>query len=132
LGGAKATSDFAATLPLPEPVSDDVADDLEHAVAIRATDNTKVRIMRGWQSTERATSKPAYSQRHRANRPINSTRHRMHDRGSRAARSIRQTDVMEPFPRIKAYYERCHARPAWQRTLGLYAERLAVNVDDIR
>jgi glutathione S-transferase len=47
-------------------------------------------------------------------------------------RSIRKTDLMEPFPRIKAYYERCQARPAWQRTLGLYAERVGVSVDDIR
>jgi glutathione S-transferase len=47
-------------------------------------------------------------------------------------RGIRNTDLMEPFPRIKAYYERCHARPAWQRTLALYAERLGVSVEDIR
>lgn len=47
-------------------------------------------------------------------------------------RGIRKTDLMEPFPRIKAYYERCLARPAWQRTLGLYAERLGVSVDEIR
>jgi glutathione S-transferase len=47
-------------------------------------------------------------------------------------RMIRKTDLMDPFPRIKAYYERCHARPAWQRTLGLCAERLGVKVDDIR
>jgi hypothetical protein len=47
-------------------------------------------------------------------------------------RGIRKTDLMEPFPRLKAYYERCQARPAWRRTLGLYAERLGVNVDDIR
>jgi glutathione S-transferase len=47
-------------------------------------------------------------------------------------RSVRQTDVMDPFPRIKAYYERAHARPAWQRTLALYAERLGVSVDAIR
>ena len=47
-------------------------------------------------------------------------------------RSIRKTDLMQPFPRMKAYYERCHARPAWQRTLALYAERLGVTVDDIR
>jgi glutathione S-transferase len=47
-------------------------------------------------------------------------------------RGIRKTDLMEPFPRLKAYYERCQARPAWQRTLGLYAERLGVSVDDIR
>ncbi|HTE49683.1 MAG TPA: glutathione S-transferase family protein [Kofleriaceae bacterium] len=47
-------------------------------------------------------------------------------------RGIRKNGVMEPYPQIKAYYERTQARPAWQRTLGLYAERLGVNVDDIR
>src|SRR5207237_5646727 len=47
-------------------------------------------------------------------------------------RGIRKTDLMEPFPRIKAYYERCQARPAWQRTLSLYADRLGVRADDIR
>ena len=47
-------------------------------------------------------------------------------------RGIRKTDLMDPFPRIKVYFERCQARPAWQRTLGLYAERLGVRVDDIR
>jgi glutathione S-transferase len=47
-------------------------------------------------------------------------------------RGIRKTDLMEPYPMVKAYYERCIARPAWQRALTLYAERLGVNVDDIR
>jgi glutathione S-transferase len=47
-------------------------------------------------------------------------------------RATRKTDLMQPFPTLKAYYERCRARPAWQRTLGLYAERLGVSVDDIR
>ncbi len=47
-------------------------------------------------------------------------------------RTIRKTDLMNPFPRIKAYYERCFSRPAWQRTLGLYADRLSVRVDHIR
>jgi glutathione S-transferase len=47
-------------------------------------------------------------------------------------RGIRKTDLMESYPRLKAYYERTQARPAWQRTLGLYAERLGVSVDDIR
>jgi glutathione S-transferase len=46
-------------------------------------------------------------------------------------RSIRKTDLMNPFPNLKAYYARCHARPAWHRTLALYAERLGVSVDDI-
>jgi glutathione S-transferase len=47
-------------------------------------------------------------------------------------RTIRKTDLMEPYPRLKAYYARAQARPAWQRTLGLYAERVGVSVDDIR
>ena len=47
-------------------------------------------------------------------------------------RGIRKTDLMDPFPRLKAYYACCLARPAWQRTLALYAERLGVNVDAIR
>ena len=47
-------------------------------------------------------------------------------------RTIRKTDLMAPFPKLTAYYARCFARPAWQRTLALYAERLGVRVDDIR
>ncbi len=47
-------------------------------------------------------------------------------------REIRKSDFMERYPRITAYYARCMARPAWQRTLGLYAERVGVKVDDIR
>jgi glutathione S-transferase len=47
-------------------------------------------------------------------------------------RGIRKRDLMDPFPTVKAYYERCLARPAWQRTLTLYAERIGVSVDDIR
>ena len=47
-------------------------------------------------------------------------------------RTIRKTDLMDPFPRLKAYYARCMARPAWQRTLALYAERLGTSVDEIR
>ena len=47
-------------------------------------------------------------------------------------RTIRKTELMQPFPRLKAYYERCFARPAWQRTLGLSAERLGMKVEDIR
>lgn len=47
-------------------------------------------------------------------------------------RTIRQTDLMAPFPRIKSYHERCHARPAWQRTLSLAAERLHMSVDELR
>jgi glutathione S-transferase len=47
-------------------------------------------------------------------------------------RDIRKTDLMKPFPKLKAYYQRCLARPAWQRTLSLYAERIGVSVEDIR
>jgi glutathione S-transferase len=47
-------------------------------------------------------------------------------------RTIRKTDLMTPFPRLEAYYQRCCARPAWQRTLHLSAERLGVGVEDIR
>lgn len=47
-------------------------------------------------------------------------------------RTIRKSNLMAPFPGIQAYYQRCFARPAWHRTLGLYAERLGVSADDIR
>jgi glutathione S-transferase len=47
-------------------------------------------------------------------------------------RTIRKTDLMEPFPCIKSYYARCHARPAWQRVLTLAAERLGKSVDQLR
>ena len=47
-------------------------------------------------------------------------------------RMIRKEGLMDPFPKVKAYYERCHDRPAWQRTLALYAERVGVDVDAIR
>jgi glutathione S-transferase len=47
-------------------------------------------------------------------------------------RTIRKTDLMEPYPHIRSYYERCHARPAWQRTLVLAAERLHMTVDQLR
>jgi glutathione S-transferase len=47
-------------------------------------------------------------------------------------RTIRKADLMDSFPRLKAYYERCIARPAWQRTLELSAKRLGMQVDEIR
>ena len=47
-------------------------------------------------------------------------------------RGVRKTDLMTPFPNIQAYYARCFARPAWERTLALYAERLGTTVDAIR
>jgi hypothetical protein len=47
-------------------------------------------------------------------------------------RSIRKTDLMEHFPRIKALLRALSGPPAWQRTLDLSAERIGVSVDDIR
>jgi glutathione S-transferase len=47
-------------------------------------------------------------------------------------REIRKTDLIEPYPRLKAYHARALARPAWKRTLSLYAERLGVTVADMR
>ena len=47
-------------------------------------------------------------------------------------REIRKTDLIHPYPRLKAYYARALARPAWQRTLDSYSERLGVTVADIR
>lgn len=47
-------------------------------------------------------------------------------------RSTRKSGLMDPYPHIKSYFERCHARPAWQRTLELAAERLHRSVDQLR
>ena len=47
-------------------------------------------------------------------------------------REVRDTDLIEPYPRLKDYYARALARPAWERTLGLYAERFGVSVAGIR
>lgn len=47
-------------------------------------------------------------------------------------RTIRKTDLMDAFPRITSYFQRCHDRPAWQRTLHLAAERLGRSVDQLR
>lgn len=42
-------------------------------------------------------------------------------------RQIRATDLMEAYPEVKAFYDRAHARPAWQKTLDLYADRLGAD-----
>jgi glutathione S-transferase len=47
-------------------------------------------------------------------------------------REIRKTDLMDSHPRLKDFYARALARPAWERTLALYADRLGVSVADIR
>lgn len=43
-------------------------------------------------------------------------------------RHVRNTDLIEPYPLLKAYCDRALARPAWQRTKSLCAERQGVNV----
>jgi glutathione S-transferase len=47
-------------------------------------------------------------------------------------RQVRKIGLIDPYPRLKAYYARAFARPAWERTLETYAERLGVPVADIR
>ena len=47
-------------------------------------------------------------------------------------RGVRHTDLLPPHANVSAYVGRCFARPAWEKTLGLYAARLGVDVDDIR
>jgi glutathione S-transferase len=47
-------------------------------------------------------------------------------------RNVRKTDLLDPFPKIVAYRDRCFGRPAWERTLKMYAERFGVSADDIR
>ena len=42
-------------------------------------------------------------------------------------RQIRHTDLMDAYPNVKAFYARAMARPAWKRTLDLYAERLGAD-----
>ena len=42
-------------------------------------------------------------------------------------RQIRHTDLMDDYPNVKAFYARAMARPAWRRTLDLYAERLGAD-----
>lgn len=33
-------------------------------------------------------------------------------------------DLLRPYPRVSAYRDRCKARPAWQRTIASYCERV--------
>lgn len=47
-------------------------------------------------------------------------------------RTVRKSDLLERYPKTQAYRDRCFARPAWERTLSMYAERFGVAVGDIR
>jgi glutathione S-transferase len=42
-------------------------------------------------------------------------------------RQLRHTDLMDGYPNVKAFYARAMGRPAWKRTLDLYAERLGAD-----
>lgn len=46
-------------------------------------------------------------------------------------RQVRATDLLAPYPLLSAYGARALARPAWQRTLRLCAERQGVALADI-
>jgi glutathione S-transferase len=46
-------------------------------------------------------------------------------------RLVRKTDLLEPYPRLSAYFARALARPAWQSTVAAYAQRLGVDVSAI-
>ena len=41
-------------------------------------------------------------------------------------REVRQSDVLDGFPKVKDYAARCQQRPAWQRALADYERRLGV------
>ena len=46
-------------------------------------------------------------------------------------RTIRNSNLLDPCPKARAYFDRCLARPAWKRTLAMYAERLGTTVEAI-
>jgi len=37
---------------------------------------------------------------------------------------IRDKRLIEPYPRVASYRERCFARPAWKRTIESYCARV--------
>jgi glutathione S-transferase len=39
---------------------------------------------------------------------------------------VRKTDLLDDFPNVKSYFQRCLSRPAWERTRHAYEERLHV------
>ena len=47
-------------------------------------------------------------------------------------REVRHAGVLDGFPRVSAYRERCEARPAWRRTLDAYEQRLGVPAGSAR
>lgn len=47
-------------------------------------------------------------------------------------REVRNSHLLGDFPRVSAYRERCEARPAWQRTLDAYEQRLGAAAGSAR
>jgi glutathione S-transferase len=47
-------------------------------------------------------------------------------------REVRHSGVLDGYPRVRAFRERCEARPAWQRTLDAYEQRLGVAAGSAR
>jgi len=47
-------------------------------------------------------------------------------------REVRNAGVLEGFPRVSAYRERCEGRPAWTRTLEVYEQRLGAPAGSAR
>lgn len=47
-------------------------------------------------------------------------------------RQARRTELIASYPQLTAYCARALARPAWERTLKLCAERQGVSLEDIR
>lgn len=46
-------------------------------------------------------------------------------------REIRETELLADYANVRAFYARAFARPAWTRTVELYAKRLGVDVQAI-
>ncbi len=44
----------------------------------------------------------------------------------------RNAGVLDGFPRVSAYRERCEARPAWRRTMDAYEQRLGAPAGSAR
>lgn len=47
-------------------------------------------------------------------------------------RMVRKRELLAAYPETRRYYQRCFARPAWERTLRMYAVRFHLPVDAIR
>lgn len=47
-------------------------------------------------------------------------------------RAVRKTELLDQYPNLRAFRSRAFARPAWERTLVSYAERVGAKVEDIR